>query len=349
VKLAAPKVLRFLVSSRLARHLTTGTLKRTPIFFLTLAAFVCLTAPGWGDTLPIATINATVSGCTTNPCSGNFLQTATQNGPLSSFGENYNITSFIPGLQETGVNTPGMLSVGLNSTISAMGFPFPTLSATVAGSTGGGAQSQFDYYFEVVQVGGGATPAAVQVGVTATGSTSTSTAGSLQSGDTLVQMVISGAAGTGVDDEANVVYGVEDCDPPKPCVTFDSSSTLGAGFVSTPGVGGAVIAEAGSTMSGGFNETGTYSEFTNIVYEVSLKEDIQSAGNGGASSSAFIDPVITVPNGYELEFSPGIGNSEPATGVPEPSSVILLVTALLAVALVLRRRIVQGPLSQPLE
>jgi hypothetical protein len=262
---------------------------------------------------------------------------------LSSFGENYNITSFIPSLQETGVNTPGMLSVGLNSTISAMGFPLPTLSATVAGSTGGGAQSQFVYYFEVVQVGGGATPAPVQVGVTATGSTSTSTAGSLQSGDTLVQIVISGAAGTGVDDEANVVYGVEDCDPPKqPCVTFDSSSTLGAGFVSTPGVGGAVIAEGGSSMSGGFNETGTYSEFTNIVYEVSLNEDIQSAGNGGASSSAFIDPIITVPAGYELEFSPGIGNSEPATGVPEPSSVILLLTALLAVALALRKRIVQS-------
>src|ERR1700691_4337169 len=206
------------------------TSKPTLIFLVALAVFVSLTAPGRGDTLPIATINATVTGCTVNPCSGNFEQSATLNGPLSSFGNDYNITSFIPSLQATGVDTPGMLTVGLGSTVSAMGSPLPTLSTTVSGSTGGGAGTQLLYYFEVVPVGGGSTPAPVQIGVTATGSTSTSTAGSLQSGNTLVQMVISGAAGTGVNDEASVVYGVENCEPT--CATFNSSSTLGAGFVS---------------------------------------------------------------------------------------------------------------------
>jgi hypothetical protein len=255
---------------------------------------------------------------------------------LSSFGDSYNVTSFILGLQETGVNTPGMLSVGLDSTVSAMGSPLPTLSATVSGSTGGGAQSQFVYYFEVVPISGGSTPAPVQIGITATASTATSTSGSLQSGNTVVQLVVSGAAGTEVDDEANLVYGVSNCEPT--CVTSNSSSTLGAGFVSTPGVDGAVIAESGSSMSGGFTETGTYSEFTNILYKVSLNENIQSAGNGGSSSSASIDPMITIPVGYELELSPGIGNGA-ASPVPEPRTWTALLAGM-AVLIAAQRRMV---------
>jgi hypothetical protein len=254
---------------------------------------------------------------------------------LSSFGDDYNITSFIPGLQANGVTTPGMLTVGLGTTVTAMGSPLPTLSATVSGSTGGGAETQLLYYFEVVPIGGGTTVAPVEIGVTATGSTSTSTAGSLQSGNTLVQMVISGAAGTGVNDEANVVYGVENCEPT--CATFNSSSTLGAGFVSTPGVDGAVISEAGSSMSGGFTETGTYSEFTNLVYKVSLSENIQSSGSGGASSSVSIDPMITVPVGYELELSPGIGNGTPSI-VPEPVGTWAVLSAGMVVLIAAKRR-----------
>jgi hypothetical protein len=154
-----------------------------------------------------------------------------------------------------------------------------------------------------------------------------------------VQLVISGAAGTGVNDEANVAYGVENCEPT--CVTFNSSSTLGAGFVSTPGVAGAVISEGESSMSGGFTETGTYSEFTNIVYKVSLSENIQSAGNGGASSSASIDPIITVPVGYTLELSPGIGNGAIST-VPEPRTWTALLAGIAVLIAAQRRKVTRA-------
>jgi hypothetical protein len=308
-----------------------STCKPAPIFFLALAAFACLAMPGLGSSLPVASINATVTGCTTNPCSGNFSQSGTESGSLSTFGDSYNLTSFIPSLQETGVSTPGKLEDGLGSSVTALGFPSPTLSAVVKGSTGGGASAQLDYYFEVVPIGGGSTPAAVEVGIAAVGSTSSSTAGALQSGNTTVQLVLSGAAGTGVDDEANVFYGVS-CS--ITCSTFDSSSTLGSGFVSTPGVGDAVIAESGSLMTGGFNESGTYSEFTNTVYKVALVENIQSAGSGGSSASASIDPIITVPLGFELELSAGVGN---ASAVPEPQTWAVLAAGI-AVLIAAKRR-----------
>jgi len=106
-----------------------------------------------------------------------------------------------------------------------------------------------------------------------------------------------------MNDNAQVDFGAG-CDPA--CSTQNDSFTQGNGVVSSPGVNGATLTAPGeSYMFGGFNESGTYKISTNTIYQVELVTNVSVSGGTG---TAYIDPVITVPEGYTLELSPGVGD-----------------------------------------
>lgn len=52
-----------------------------------------------------------------------------------------------------------------------------------------------------------------------------------------------------------------------------------------------------------------------------------SAVLDGNTLAAFVDPVITLPNGYTIAFSAGIGNTA-VTSVPEPSTWTMMLAGL---------------------
>lgn len=106
----------------------------------------------------------------------------------------------------------------------------------------------------------------------------------------------------------------------------------------------------------GFNTTPispfsvTANATSDVVYQVQLFAEASAdfAGqiefgdtNLGPPQYVDVDPVISISstfagaNQFQLDFSPGIDNSFAST--PEPSSVVLLLTALVAVALVARK------------
>jgi hypothetical protein len=70
---------------------------------------------------------------------------------------------------------------------------------------------------------------------------------------------------------------------------------------------------------------------TGIPHRVSMVVEGDASGLGGASISGFVDPMITVPTGYELILSPGIG-------VPEPASWALMLAGFGSLGAAMRRR-----------
>jgi hypothetical protein len=59
----------------------------------------------------------------------------------------------------------------------------------------------------------------------------------------------------------------------------------------------------------------------NQVYQVNMSADL--TGIYGGHASAFIDPYFSVPVGYSLDISDGVGNLAPA--VPEPSTWAMMI------------------------
>jgi hypothetical protein len=53
------------------------------------------------------------------------------------------------------------------------------------------------------------------------------------------------------------------------------------------------------------------------IFEVQMLVSASAASMGSANS--VVDPIFTVPAGYRLKFSPGVG-----TGVPEPSTWLMM-------------------------
>lgn len=85
-----------------------------------------------------------------------------------------------------------------------------------------------------------------------------------------------------------------------------------------------------ATTNFGSDCTG-YGAFANSVLKVALSEfgsfTLSARAQGdGFSGDAFIDPVISLPDGYSIEFSSGVGNSfAPAVrAVPEPATIGLI-------------------------
>lgn len=303
--------------------------------FLTLLVSAHFASPALASTLAAAaTISSTVFGCTSDPCVTNFAQSSTVSAiPLSTFGDSYTLTSFIPALNGIVANTPGQM-IAQSTTVTAAGTPSPTLTASMG--NGGEAGTTLTYFFEVV--GSGST---VNIGVNSIGSlsTQTSTGGqpmggnALQAVDAVEELLILGV----LSDTATINYTIS-CSPT--CGQFGNmSNATGNGFVSTPGQNGAFINSASSNMFGGINESGNYTISTNTQYEVEMILNLQNIGSSGvaptASATGSIDPIITVPNGYTLELSPGVGNSAATT--PEPGTWALL-TAGVAVLMAAKRR-----------
>jgi hypothetical protein len=299
-----------------------------------IAALAGFAVPGLhADLAPAELTIASLFACTTTPCKTDYSQSTNDAGPLSTFGDLYNLTSFIPSLQETGLHTPGKIAAGnpqAKLTASGFGSPHMTASTGTTIDFGSIAAGTLLYFFEVVPQSGSTAPSPVKVGIDAKGSISVTTSGDGQDSSSSVQLIVgTGPGGNIVNDLAQVDYNAG-CDPGlvPPCSTKDLSFVAGKGFVSTPGVDGATLAAPGvSYMFGGFQENGTYALSTNTPYEVDMATTVNVAGGSGKAS---IDPFIVVPSGYNLELSPGVGNSpvpEPGMWVPLAAGAICLLAA----------------------
>jgi hypothetical protein len=279
-------------------------------FFLTLAALAspALTVFGSSLSLTPANITASLDQCEEQVC-GSLPPLASYNGLLSGY--------------------PG-LAAGEGISVTATGFPFPSLTSTVPLSGANALMtSELTYLIAVVPTDGDSNVVPVEIGVNAVGSAFATTTGTGNSGIADVQLaLLSDESGTAVfDDIANIDYhpGVAN----NVCEPGNDSSVLGAGFISPPPLGTAGIGCGGSSVSGGFNETGSYSISTNSLYEVVLNEMVQvgtgnnglAQGPGTVQGNAFIDPTFTVPAGFQIDLSPGVGNS---SATPEPGTWAML-------------------------
>lgn len=88
-------------------------------------------------------------------------------------------------------------------------------------------------------------------------------------------------------------------------------------------------ASLGSSFSGTVDELLPFDGYIQMGVGVNVYNGV---------GDAFIDPVITVPLGYTIAFSAGIGNS-PAdpTGVPEPASLALMLAGTIGLTVARRR------------
>jgi hypothetical protein len=70
-----------------------------------------------------------------------------------------------------------------------------------------------------------------------------------------------------------------------------------------------------------YSLNGTYDLTVGVVHTITMNANVGNNPQDGVpqSMSAYIDPMITVPDGYTLLLSPGVGNSL-TPGVPEPST-----------------------------
>jgi hypothetical protein len=160
-------------------------------------------------------------------------------------------------------------------------------------------------------------------------------------------------------------YGVALVGPPGTVTVLIDVAGAVSGFA-TPGASFAVesrwgILVAGSQLDGDdirsgsaigsfdqrFGRTVSLSLAANRVYEVFLEADAAAAtpGSAGATASAVVDSRFSLgpgvdPLDYALVFSEGIENAgpPPAAVVPEPASLALLGTGLLALGVPAARR-----------
>jgi hypothetical protein len=176
----------------------------------------------------------------------------------------------------------------------------------------------------------------VLLGVNGTGSSAVNTTGNGTHGQpsndagTFLGLEVTSNSGGGVVFQDRVILqyeaGINDdlsCSPEN-----TSPAPLGAGVL-----GAATVSCGASSASGGINETGSYMISTNQVYDVTLETNITvgTANDGNASGAGTVegivtmDPNFTVPAGYTLVLSAGVGNGvQGQSGVPEPATWTML-------------------------
>jgi len=297
-------------------------------------------------TVPDATVSEFLFSEDANPVTTTSSQTAkTGTGTTTSF--TFAPESFVPNtgnsvnyLLSTAntnsnaiVSTSGALTVGgggSSATATPSATPAPSLSAATVGASSGigseGSQNVLTYYFEVVS-STGATGTA-NINVQATGAVSAQNGASTgQLATALAQLTI-GGNGSVLDDLANATFAVGNGS------TNNGSTTAGAGFISP----GATVSTAGSLITGGFNENGTYTVNLGQVYDVMLSTYVNCGNPGGSMCSASIDPIITDDSqNSSLVFSAGFGDS--AVGaVPEPSTWAMMILGFAGVGFMAYRR-----------
>lgn len=297
---------------------------------LAIAALSVFALPGLADSLPAAMITTSLDQCEEQIC-GTFPHVQSYSGNLSAF--------------------PGSQTVGEGAFVSAAGFASPTLTSEVPSTPTEGANAivnaELTYVLEVVPVDGSTTSAPVEIGVSAVGSNSVTTvsgAPGSNSANSLVQLALESdlSGGQVFNDTVNIVYsaGLNDLGQ---CITSnpDLSTTNGAGVLNSLS-----ISCGTSSASGGFTEAGSYSISTNSPYLVVMQTNLTvgtsndglADGTGSVEGIVSLDPVFTVPAGYILEFSAGVGNgTSGTTATPEPTAWVLLVTGV-GIAAALRRR-----------
>ncbi len=292
-----------------------------------IAAFAAFALPAWATPLAPANISTSLDQCEVQLC-GSLPPLASYDGTLSGFSTE---------------------TVGEGASVSASGFSSPSLTTTipVAGANAD-ISAELTYLIEVVPTSGNA--ATVQLGVNAVGSISTTTVGhspgdptSDASAFTLVQLQLSSDdSGTVVfNDVASIVYESGTDDSGACTSVSNTSSTRGAGTL-----GPASVSCGTSTASGGFNETGTYTIATNAPFLVTMQADLNlgtdnngdAVGPGTVQGQAVVDPIFTVPTGFALEISPGVGNSLPVSSVPEPTTWTILAAGTGFLMIVVKRR-----------
>jgi hypothetical protein len=241
-------------------------------------------------------------------------------------------------------------TVGQGASLTAGGFPNPTMTAKVPiGSTANAiVNDTLEYVIEVVPNSGASGNSPVLLGVNSIGSISIKTVG-ISPGDptndanqfSLVQLQLSSdLSGTQVfNDIANIDYSAGTTS--TGCVTSNASGAKG---VATESVS---VSCGASSATGGFDETGSYTIQTNDPYLVTLQTllaigtdnggDLNLSRGGTVEGVATVDPIFTVPDGYTLELSPGVGNSAAVSAVPEPGSLALLSSGLLPIVWLRRR------------
>jgi hypothetical protein len=238
-----------------------------------------------------------------------------------------------------------MQTVGEGSFVTTTGFPLPTLNSQVPTA---GANSlitaELNYFLEVVPLNGNTNSVPVQIGVNAVGTTSVTTvanstpdpgvkaSGLNDASDFLQLALLSDSSGGAVfSDTVNLHYingfifnqGVV-----VGCDSENTSGATGAGFIT-----GVTAGCGSSTASGGINENGSYSISTNAIYEVVMianltvgtANDGLALGSGSVLANEFIDPAFSVPTGYQLVLSDGIGNGAAA---PEPGAWMMAAAGL---------------------
>jgi hypothetical protein len=111
----------------------------------------------------------------------------------------------------------------------------------------------------------------------------------------------------------------------------DAQATIGTvDFLAT------CVTVASSDCSRSFYADSQYIFSTNVVYSVQLSAGVTVISEPGnpESASAFVDPTYSVPTGYSIVTSAGIGN-----GVPEPSTWAMMLLGFAALGFVGYRRV----------
>ena len=287
-------------------------------------------------TLPEATVSASVTACITTPCQNDFAVSAGQaNVPLSQFGRNYTVTTVDeaanPIYSTTIQNTPGELIVGdpqgnQYAIATANGSPEVTTSASVVTGVGGVIPSSIlYYYFEIVpDLGQGAlTPVTVDLnakgGISGSTTSPPSTYDSLNGANVIAQLTI-----------ANTFNELAQADYDYVCILSDNN----CGQTSNSSTSNVTVKLGPtSTFSGGFDLVNApLGLITDHPYQVILTTEM-SLGDYPGTATAFVDPMITVPEGYTLVLSPGISQ-----GVPEPATWATMLVGFGAVGALARRR-----------
>jgi hypothetical protein len=225
-------------------------------------------------------------------------------------------------------------TVGEGAFVTVSASPFPVLTAEVP-TEGANADinAQLSYFFEVVPNSGNTTQTPVLLGVNATGSNTVNTTGNGVHGQPandaasfLGLEVQSNSGGALVfSDTVSLIYQA-DINNDLSCSTSNTSTSAGAGVL-----GASTVSCGASSASGGITETGSYMISTNQVYVVTLQTDVTvgTANDGNANGAGTVegivtmDPTFTVPAGYTIVLSAGVGNGVPPA-VPEPATWTML-------------------------
>jgi hypothetical protein len=117
-------------------------------------------------------------------------------------------------------------------------------------------------------------------------------------------------------------------------VSGDIGTTDGSADLVIAGSGLNVEEAAVFGGSTSFSLNSDYVFETNSVYEVEMEAGMNPAISG--SGNAFVDPMFTLPPGYTLALSPGIGNSLPP--IPESSTWAMMLVGFAGLGFIGYRR-----------